>query len=185
MASGAAIPVLHKSIKSPPPPVEEPVLKGEVLHHPKAIIDHKVTRWHELWSSGASVDGQRLIQVLEDARAEADLRSLPPLTGTMIHEAAHSMKPRAGQGVDRLSQLDIERLPPEGVGELAQLLNDAEACLTWPWLLLLTIGRMLEKKSGGDRIMGLVGMTPRVSSKLREPWIQAWSIDSQPFWGAA
>eukprot|EP00959_Pyramimonas_sp_CCMP1952_P135188 2828943-Pyramimonas_sp.AAC.1 len=65
------------------------------------------------------------------------------------------MRPRAGQGVDRLSPVDIERLPPEGLDELAQLLNDAEACLTWPWQLPLTIGRMLEKKSGGDRIIGL------------------------------
>ena len=48
MATEAALPVLHKSIKSPPPPVEELVLKGEVLHHPKAIIDRKVTRWHDL-----------------------------------------------------------------------------------------------------------------------------------------
>eukprot|EP00959_Pyramimonas_sp_CCMP1952_P074305 1552726-Pyramimonas_sp.AAC.1 len=44
---------------------------------------------------------------------------------------------------------------------------------------------MLEKKSGGDRIIGLVGTIPRVWSNSRDPWISAWSTDTQPFWGAA
>eukprot|EP00959_Pyramimonas_sp_CCMP1952_P138053 2889758-Pyramimonas_sp.AAC.1 len=43
---------------------------------------------------------------------------------------------------------------------------------------------MLEK-AGGDRLIGPVGMIPRVRSNSREGWISTWSTDTQPSWDAA
>eukprot|EP00959_Pyramimonas_sp_CCMP1952_P248995 5205088-Pyramimonas_sp.AAC.1 len=61
------------------------------------------------------------------------------------------MKARAGQGVDQLSPADMKRLPREGLLQLVQLFQACEARIAWPWQVLLVIGRLLGKKSGGDR----------------------------------
>eukprot|EP00959_Pyramimonas_sp_CCMP1952_P391202 8198264-Pyramimonas_sp.AAC.1 len=78
------------------------------------------------------------------------------------------MRPRSGQGVDRLSPFDVERLPSEGLDEWIHLLNTAEACLTWPWQLVLPIGRMLEQTSREIRNQSLVGMIPCIWSTSRQ-----------------
>eukprot|EP00959_Pyramimonas_sp_CCMP1952_P121087 2531553-Pyramimonas_sp.AAC.1 len=64
---------------------------------------------------------------MDPIKAEAEFQELPPLTGEMLRAAAHKMRPRAGQGVDRLSPLDAERPPPEGLDNLAQVLTAVEA----------------------------------------------------------
>ena len=87
---------------------------------------------HRLWNNN-DVDQVAIVNTFADIREAAELHQLPPVTGNMVRAAAHLMRPRAGQGVDRLSPLDLERLPPEGVEELASVMNAAEACLTWPW----------------------------------------------------
>eukprot|EP00959_Pyramimonas_sp_CCMP1952_P398639 8352997-Pyramimonas_sp.AAC.1 len=61
------------------------------------------------------------------------------------------MKAKAGLGVDNLSPTDMERLPPEGIQELVSVFGACEECLSWPWQILLVIGRLLGKKNGGDR----------------------------------
>eukprot|EP00959_Pyramimonas_sp_CCMP1952_P099359 2077243-Pyramimonas_sp.AAC.1 len=68
------------------------------------------------------------------------------------------MKPRAGLGIDQLTPLDMQRLPPEGHAALADLLNTVEDVGTWPTQLLVVLGRLLPKKSGGDRIIGILAM---------------------------
>eukprot|EP00959_Pyramimonas_sp_CCMP1952_P391178 8197810-Pyramimonas_sp.AAC.1 len=63
------------------------------------------------------------------------------------------MKCRTGMGCDRLSPADIERVPAAGLGELAALFNYLEAALVWPQQTQLIIGKLLPKKTEGDRII--------------------------------
>eukprot|EP00959_Pyramimonas_sp_CCMP1952_P366003 7665329-Pyramimonas_sp.AAC.1 len=56
---------------------------------------------------------------------------------------------------DRLAPLDIEKLPPKGVAELASLLGTVESCLAWPRQLPLATGALLGEKSGGDHVIVL------------------------------
>ena len=108
------------------------VVDGQILHRPKSIIDREVVQWHKLWSAGVQFDGPGLFRVSGEVRSQADVEGLPPLTGPMLQAAAHAMRPRAGQGAGRLGLLDIERLPPEGLDDLALLLNNIERNLSWP-----------------------------------------------------
>eukprot|EP00959_Pyramimonas_sp_CCMP1952_P015952 337208-Pyramimonas_sp.AAC.1 len=95
------------------------------------------------------------------------------------------MKARAGMGIDRLSPLDFERLPDCAIEDLVNLFSAIEASLTWPWQSLIVIGRLLAKKSGGDRVIGLVAMLCRVWSLAREFHAKAWASDTSPSWDAA
>eukprot|EP00959_Pyramimonas_sp_CCMP1952_P177442 3708894-Pyramimonas_sp.AAC.1 len=62
----------------------------------------------------------------------------------------------------------MERLPFAGVSELAGLFNACEECLSWPWQILLVVGKLLGKKSGSDRVIGLMSMFSRTWSRARE-----------------
>eukprot|EP00959_Pyramimonas_sp_CCMP1952_P391121 8196628-Pyramimonas_sp.AAC.1 len=61
----------------------------------------------------------------------------------------------------------------------------AEQGMSWPWQLLTGIGRLLAKRGGGDRVIGLVTMICRVWSMAREEQMRQWSSDSAPHWDAA
>eukprot|EP00959_Pyramimonas_sp_CCMP1952_P129505 2708204-Pyramimonas_sp.AAC.1 len=78
------------------------------------------------------------------------------------------MKARAGLGVDRLSPTDFERLPQEGLQDTCDLFAMVEEGLTWPWQVMCMIGGLLAKRSGGDRVTGLLPMLCRAWSMARE-----------------
>eukprot|EP00959_Pyramimonas_sp_CCMP1952_P293161 6131345-Pyramimonas_sp.AAC.1 len=78
------------------------------------------------------------------------------------------MKGKAGMGIDRLSPLDVERLPDVAIAELCSLYAAIEERKTWPWQTMLVVGRLLAKKSGGDRVIGLIAMFCRIWSLARE-----------------
>eukprot|EP00959_Pyramimonas_sp_CCMP1952_P333677 6987959-Pyramimonas_sp.AAC.1 len=95
------------------------------------------------------------------------------------------MKGRAGMGVDMLSPLDFERLPDEALAELVLLYQACECHLVWPGQILLILGRLLPKKSNGDRIIGLVSMVGRLWSLIRKPYVRSWSASAEAHWDAA
>eukprot|EP00959_Pyramimonas_sp_CCMP1952_P236982 4952571-Pyramimonas_sp.AAC.1 len=65
------------------------------------------------------------------------------------------MKAAAGLGADRMTPIDVERLPSVALVELAELLNAIERTLAWPHQTQLIIGKPLPKKLSGDRVIGL------------------------------
>eukprot|EP00959_Pyramimonas_sp_CCMP1952_P395297 8282950-Pyramimonas_sp.AAC.1 len=64
------------------------------------------------------------------------------------------MRPKTGKGIDQLTVGDLARLPDAALQELADLYTAAERAATWPEQLLLVLGHVLEKKGGGERIIG-------------------------------
>ena len=76
------------------------------------------------------LDQVELLDTLDSIKAEAGFQELPHLSGDMLREAAHRMRPRAGQGVDKVPPLDVERLPQEGLDELADILTAVESRFT-------------------------------------------------------
>eukprot|EP00959_Pyramimonas_sp_CCMP1952_P439803 9207641-Pyramimonas_sp.AAC.1 len=63
-----------------------------------------------------------------------------------------------------MTPADFARLPDSALAELAILFEACEQYGCWPGQVLLIIGRMLMKKTSGDRIIGLVSMLGRVWS---------------------
>eukprot|EP00959_Pyramimonas_sp_CCMP1952_P103458 2163664-Pyramimonas_sp.AAC.1 len=49
----------------------------------------------------------------------------------------------------------------------------------------MALGRLLPKKSGGDRVIGLLTMLTRVWSLAREEDVRSWSSSAEPALGAA
>eukprot|EP00959_Pyramimonas_sp_CCMP1952_P148013 3097393-Pyramimonas_sp.AAC.1 len=50
-----------------------------------------------------------------------------------------------------------------------------EEGLSWPWQVMCVVGKLLGKKSGGDRVIGLIAMLCRVWSMAREVQMKEWS----------
>eukprot|EP00959_Pyramimonas_sp_CCMP1952_P329707 6903245-Pyramimonas_sp.AAC.1 len=95
------------------------------------MIDAKATKWHELWyDSEFSID--EICTAFANMREWARIQGLAPIDGDDVRSAAARTKARAGLGVDQLTPLDIQRLPPEGHEALAGILNLVEDTGTWP-----------------------------------------------------
>eukprot|EP00959_Pyramimonas_sp_CCMP1952_P239754 5010295-Pyramimonas_sp.AAC.1 len=75
-----AVNILHNILKKLPPPAEGVCIAGGILHHPRDTVDHKVTRWHNLWHDD-TLDPVELFHTFDRIRDEAQFRELPPLTG--------------------------------------------------------------------------------------------------------
>eukprot|EP00959_Pyramimonas_sp_CCMP1952_P206729 4323520-Pyramimonas_sp.AAC.1 len=69
----------------------------------------------------------------------------------MVLKAAGQMKAKAGLGIDRLTPVDIQRLPAAGVAELVHIFEAVEAVLAWPIQTALVVVKLTPKKSGSDR----------------------------------
>eukprot|EP00959_Pyramimonas_sp_CCMP1952_P157716 3297835-Pyramimonas_sp.AAC.1 len=50
---------------------------------------------------------------------------------------------------------------------------------------MLVVGKLIPKKSVGDRAIGLVSMLGRLWSMAREPVVRSWSKQSAQHWDAA
>eukprot|EP00959_Pyramimonas_sp_CCMP1952_P252098 5267480-Pyramimonas_sp.AAC.1 len=107
MISETALPVLHRSVKGAPQPAEELAIQGNILFHPKDIIDYNVGNWHRLCCS-RPLDHDKLHRTFDSIRGAAEVEALPLLPGEEVQAAARQMRPRAGQGADRISPLDVE-----------------------------------------------------------------------------
>eukprot|EP00959_Pyramimonas_sp_CCMP1952_P013939 294860-Pyramimonas_sp.AAC.1 len=88
------------------------------------------------------------------------------------------MKTKAGLGVDRLTPIDFERLPDSALEELSGIYEAIEASVSWPWQLLVCLGRLLPKKSSGDRVIGILPMFCRLWSLARDDLSKQWSRDT-------
>ena len=84
-------------------------------------------------------------------REHAVVEDLPPITVAAVRGAARAMKAKAGLGIDRLSPVDVERLPDAALEELCDLYHMIEEGLSWPWQVLTCVGRLLGKKAGGEK----------------------------------
>eukprot|EP00959_Pyramimonas_sp_CCMP1952_P198840 4158887-Pyramimonas_sp.AAC.1 len=97
------------------------------------------------------------------------------------------MSARSGPGIGRVTPTDIERLPDEGIQCLCDLFRMIEEGLSWPWRVTCVVGKLLGKKSGGGRVIGLIAMLCRVWSMAGEEQMKERSaIQAETdHWGAA
>ena len=174
IASSPAYGGVHKCIKDSPEPLDEIYSGGQHVYHPRDVIDEKSKKWHTLWHD-PKFDLSEVEQAFGQIRAWAAVNVLSPIDGEEVRVALSKMKPMAGLGIDGLTPLDMQRLPPEGHDALAKLLNTIEEVGTWPTQLLVVLGRLLPKKSGGDRIIGILGMVRRTWSLVREEHTRGWA----------
>ena len=75
-----------------------------------------------------------------------------------------------------MSPVDVERLPDSALEEARGLCRLVEEGLAWPWQAMAAVGRLLGKKSGGDRVMGLLATFCRLWSMAREGQMRQWAL---------
>eukprot|EP00959_Pyramimonas_sp_CCMP1952_P249037 5205779-Pyramimonas_sp.AAC.1 len=132
-------------------------------------MDEKRSHWANIWAP-TEPKLSDLDAAFDEVRIAAEDEVLPDLDAAAIRRATKKMRPKLGQGVDRLSPLDIERLPDSALTELSSLFETIEEALAWPIQTQLVIGHMMPKHRGsGDRIIGILTMFARVWSMCREP----------------
>ena len=171
--------VLFRSLKQPPPQPTEVKQADTVLVHPKDRIDHTALHWHQLWAPGP-IDEEGIARLFHRIRSLLDSHSLPPLDVALLRRALRAMRPRTGRGVDQMTPLDFERLPDAALQEMVHMLCQAEAVASWPRQVLLVVGRLLGKKSGGERVIEVFSMFTRCWSVLREAAMRDWSPPPPP-----
>eukprot|EP00959_Pyramimonas_sp_CCMP1952_P037855 792334-Pyramimonas_sp.AAC.1 len=110
---------------------------------------------------------------------------MEPITEWDVRKAAHAMKANTGLGADRMTPIDVERLPSEALVELAELPNANERTLAWPHQAQLIIGKLLPKKMNGDRAIGLASFLGRVWSLIREGHVRQRRNLVEAEWDAA
>ena len=109
---------------------------------------------------------------------------LPPLSLDTLDNVMRKLPVKA-VGVDALTPLDIQCLPLEGRQGFCQLLEDVEQAGTWPTQLLGTIGALLPKPKGGERVIGLLPETAKIWSRARYRVTSSWSSGLDAFWDTA
>lgn len=91
----------------------------------------------------------------------------------------------AGKGADQLGPADARGLPPSARSELAEILQECERELAWPWQLLVALICLQAKPTGGDRPIGLLCMSITMWELLRRAPMQQWCRDRAGFWDDA
>eukprot|EP00959_Pyramimonas_sp_CCMP1952_P274210 5731754-Pyramimonas_sp.AAC.1 len=146
---------LFKATRDAPLPTLELDSTDGMIYQPMDVIDKKAQHWHKLWTSSQDISMDTVSATFRRIKEATFPGDFPEITTSDIRGALRRMKPRAGQGLDRLSPTDLDRLPDAALAALASLFVMTEESCTWPWQLLPVLGRPLPKKSSGDRIIGL------------------------------
>eukprot|EP00959_Pyramimonas_sp_CCMP1952_P454658 9470248-Pyramimonas_sp.AAC.1 len=73
---------------------------------------------------------------------------LPCVEPRRIYAVASVADPKKARGVDNMGPLGMQRLPPDGVIQLAQLYNSVEHAGLWPQQFCAAVGAMALKPAG-------------------------------------
>ncbi|CAK0817692.1 unnamed protein product, partial [Prorocentrum cordatum] len=130
--------------------LEDPT-EGGTLADPVEVMLAKSTTWQKVWTAPA--DRTKAMPVaLASLRVLAAQETIEPIAVDGLNAATGKLGPRKAQGVDRLSPLDVERLPDCAKEQFLAVLHQAEAHCMWPPQLNGTLGAV------GDRVLGLLPM---------------------------
>eukprot|EP00959_Pyramimonas_sp_CCMP1952_P368536 7719680-Pyramimonas_sp.AAC.1 len=142
------------------------------------VIDKKAQHWHKLWTSSQDISMDTVSATFRRIKEATFPGDLPEITTNDIRGTLRRMKPRAGQGLDRLSPTDLDRLPDAALAAIAFVMVEESCKWPWPWQLPV-LGRLLPRKSSGDRTIGLSPL-PRAGAGTDAPLGTRPSRATQP-----
>ncbi|CAK0892144.1 unnamed protein product, partial [Prorocentrum cordatum] len=176
--------VLHKHVKDEPTIINEICTGTSTTADPAAIMNDRASKWRELWQdpkvSLEDFQGQ-LRRTLEVAKEE----DYPPVEPEEFDRALNSINGRKAMGVDVLSSTEVQRLPHEAREELRQLMNDAEVQGVWPRQCMAVVAASVPKPAGGDRVLGMIALMPKIWSNARGGIVDNWTEQLGAFWDGA
>ncbi len=166
---GAAI--AHRWTRVPdewrPETVEDEDIDGcaTVTANPGAVVDAEHEKWKMLWSPSGVCKTK-----LNWGRVE----QLPRPTTQQFRSAARSFKRRTGVGVEGITPADFDALDDDGIDACISIMMACEAVGYIPKAIALVIVRMIAKKDGGRRPIGLLPSFYRVWAKVRGCYVRDW-----------
>eukprot|EP00959_Pyramimonas_sp_CCMP1952_P469676 9495357-Pyramimonas_sp.AAC.1 len=112
---------------------------------------------------------QAYLEAMHRARGDP----LPCIESQHIYAVVSAADPKKARGVDNIEPLGVQRLPPNGINQLAQLYNFVGSTGLWPQQFCATAGAMAPKPAG-ERILGTPPTTPKTWSKIRATIADQW-----------
>ncbi len=169
-ASHAGAAAAHRWTKVPedwrPETVEEDV-DGirTVTADPGAVIDAECAKWAKLWSPPGGVKEQLDWGIVPE---------LPRPTAEQFRRAARRIPRKTGVGVAGITPSDFEALDDAGIEACIDVMMACESVGYIPRAIALVIVRMIPKKDGGRRPIGLLPSMYRIWAKVRADLVRDW-----------
>ena len=126
----------------------------------------------------ACVSGSRFAQ-LADAKRIANAQEL--LESLTLHDftsAAKSYPEKKARGVDGWSSNFLHSLPDDAAQGFVNVMNGAQATMTWPIQLMANLISLIPKQQGGERPIAKTPMIYRIWCLARSPAVKSWANDN-------
>ncbi len=132
---------------------------------PGAVVEEERIKWAALWSPDGTANTD-----LEWGNATCLAR--PSIE--QFRRAARSFPRKTGVGVEGITPSDFDALDDDGIESCISVLLACEAIGYIPKLLALVIVKMIPKKDGGRRPIGLMPSLYRIWGKVRADDVRDW-----------
>ncbi len=136
-----------------------------VTADPGAVVDAEKKKWEALWCPSG---------VARDELRWGTCTLLPRPCVERFRWAARRFPRSTGIGVEGILPADFDALDDEGVDACIDLMMACEAIGYVPKLISLVLVRMIPKKDGGRRPIGLLPSLYRMWAKIRAGTVRDW-----------
>ncbi len=169
-ASYAGAAVAHRWTKVPEdwrPETVNGMIDGAatITADPGAVVEVERQKWEKLWRPQGTVRPRPDWGVVE---------KLPRPTVEQFRRAAKSFPRTTGIGVEGILPTDFEALDDDGVNACIDVMMTCEAIGYVPKVVALVLVKMIPKKDGGRRPIGLLPSLYRIWAKVRRGEVRDW-----------
>ncbi len=176
-ASHAGAAMAHRWTKVPQgwrPETIEAEINGSrvVTADPGAVVEQERAKWEALWRPSAP------------AQAKPRWGRTVPLSRPTVEQfrrAARKFPRRTGIGVEGILPADFDALDDEGITVCIEIMLACEAIGHIPDVIALILVRLIPKRDGGRRPIGLLPSLYRIWAKVRagavRDWERQWARD--------
>ncbi len=169
-ASHAGAAMAHRWTKVPvewrPETVEADIGEGTVVTaDPGAVVEAERDKWDKYWNPH------------EEMGSELDWGHVDELerpTALQFRRAARSFPRTTGVGVEGITPADFDALDDYGIEACIDVMMSCEAAGYIPRAIALILVRMIPKKDGGRRPIGLLPSLYRIWAKVRGNEVRNW-----------
>ncbi len=137
---------------------------GQLITGVLEQTDHKAAQWRELWQ--ASQTPLPAAPWWRELRRKLELQERHPVEVEDLRAALRCFKTKVGMGPDQQNPRWWLGLPEEAHAQLAAVLEEVEAKVTWPTPTLETVVQLLPKTTIADRPITLTQGLYRVWGRL-------------------
>ncbi len=138
---------------------------------PQHIVDMDRTDWAAIWEKFSA---KATAPWRDPSLAQYEL--LPPPTDEEIKAAVNSFDVRTATGADAIHVVWLRWLSDDLLRTIARLFLAIESLGFWPHQLHVVMMRLIPKKTGGRRPIGIETTLVRLWERMRKPVVASWRL---------